>query len=74
MTIFVVGERIVETELWRFGLGPDALKSGMRSRTIAQARQRIITRLREETTLSWREIGTLVGSRARAWKTRPRRK
>ncbi|MBA7714491.1 hypothetical protein ES703_123516 [subsurface metagenome] len=61
MEVFIEAKRIIETECAVRGLSPEALSSPLRTRTITNARQQIIKRLRKETDLSWREIAHVVG-------------
>ena len=52
---------IVEFECEKEGISVKDLWESGRTRTISAVRQRIIKRLRDETRLSWKEIGMLVG-------------
>ena len=52
---------IVEYECIKAGKSLRELQQSGRTKTISVIRQHIITRLRDETPLSWREIGNLVG-------------
>lgn len=52
---------IVNTECEKAGITVKELWTWGRTKTISAIRQRIIRRLRNETELSWREIGMLVG-------------
>ena len=63
MGIFPVAESIIRNELERWGLGPEALTCGLRTKTITSARRLLKTRLKNETSLSHREIMWLLGLR-----------
>ena len=63
MSIFPQAEAIIRNELERFGLAPEALTCGLRTRTISSARGQIRRRLRYETHLTHREIEWLIGLR-----------
>ena len=52
---------IVEYECIKAGISVRELQQSGRTKTISAIRQHIITRLRDETPLSWSEIGRLVG-------------
>ena len=59
-----MGKFIVEEECRVSGVEVVELLIAPRTRTWAALRSRIIVRLKEETTLSYREIGTMVGLKA----------
>lgn len=54
-------ELIIRHTCLQEGITLTMLESGRRTKTIARIRQEIAKRLREQTSLSWSEIGTLVG-------------
>ncbi len=52
---------IIGYECLNHGITQKELREGGRTKTLSQIRRQIIMRLRKETELSWREIGSLVG-------------
>lgn len=48
------------------GIQTDDLLFGPRTKTIGGARQKLMRLLREQTDLSWREIGMVVGRKGKA--------
>lgn len=67
---FRQAEEILQSIALEWGISTDMLRSRIRTRTIGRARQAAIKRLREQTNLSWREIGFVVGKEGRAWPNR----
>lgn len=49
-----------------YGIRQEWLTSGRKTRHVSEFRQYMTKRLREETRLSWREIGLLLGNKERA--------
>jgi len=49
----------------RTGVSVELIRSGLRTATVAEARHLAAERLRQETDLSWREIGLVLGKRGR---------
>lgn len=66
---FRAGRDVVEHLCWSHGITVDQLLSGRRLRTIARVRSLAAIELRLTTTLSWSEIGLLIGR-----KTTPRKR
>lgn len=60
---------IINQVCMRFGILPVRLLAGEKTKTIAQCRKEIATRLRKETSLSWAEIASLIG-RKRGYRER----
>lgn len=58
--MFDEGERIVITEAARHGVPIELVKSMVRTRTVVCCRDAIVCRMRNETNLSWREIGWIL--------------
>ena len=59
--MFDEGERIIISECARHGVPTGLVKSRRRWAHVVRCRKDIVGRLRRETTLSWREIGYLLG-------------
>lgn len=57
----VAARNLVALKCAVVGITVEDLMSGRRTRTIAAARREIALTLRETTTLSWNEIGSVVG-------------
>jgi len=55
------GRSIVENECVKEGVTVEELWHSGKTKTMAMLRRTIVARLRNETTLSWREIAMLVG-------------
>lgn len=49
-----------------YGIRLEWLTGGRRTKTVSQFRQMMVRRFRQETDLSWREIGLLLGFKDRA--------
>lgn len=54
-------ERIMAEVALRFDMTADMLRGSRRTPRLVRARRHTIRRLREETNLSWREIGIAMG-------------
>lgn len=59
--MFDRAEFIVRATCLHEGIPVALLREGRRTKTLARIRQDIATELRKETTLSWAEIGLMVG-------------
>lgn len=59
--MFDKAEFIVRATCLHQGIPVSLLKEGGRTKTLARIRQDIAAELRKETSLSWAEIGLLVG-------------
>lgn len=60
--------QIVDQECELEGITPGELRDAPRTRTYTKLRHSLITRLREETGLSWREIALILGYGSRPHK------
>lgn len=67
--MFDKAEFIIRAACLHAGIPVSVLREGRRTKTLAHIRQDIATELRKETTLSWAEIGMLIG-RARTYRGR----
>ena len=56
---------IIDEECAKQGITRGELSDAGRTRTYTQIRHKLVERLREETTLSWKEIAFLLGYNAR---------
>jgi len=57
--------QMIDLECSLAGVSQQVLRSGCKTRTVAELRQRLLLQLRDSTALSWREIGDLIGYRSR---------
>jgi len=57
----IAARNLVALKCAVMGITVEDLMSGRRTRTIASARREIALTLRESTSLSWAEIGSVVG-------------
>lgn len=59
--MFNTAQKIIQEVCQAYGVTPAFLEDGKRTKTRSEIRRKITERLRKETSLSWVEIGELLG-------------